>query len=78
MPPDDKADYGRMMTVVPIGTSINFAISGLNTRMHPFDTSCPATLESAVPWIAIRPPPGQSVITLENPDRPTAKFPYGP
>ena len=67
-----------MMTVAPMGTSINFAIRGLNTRIHPFDTSSPAVLGSDVPWIAIRPPPGQSVITLEKPERPTAKFPYGP
>jgi hypothetical protein len=69
------AGYGRMMTVAPIGTSINLDISLLNTRMQPFETSSPALLGSGVPWIAILPPPGQSVITRENPDRPRAKLP---
>src|SRR4029453_17359402 len=68
----------RMTTIAPIATSISFAISGLNTRTQPFDTSRPAMFGLDVPWIAIRPPPGQSVITLENPERPSAKFPYGP
>jgi hypothetical protein len=73
-----KSGYRRMTTDVPIGMSINVAISGLNTRTQPFETFWPAVFGSDVPWIAILPPPGQSVITFENPDSPSAKLPYGP
>ena len=35
--------YGRMTTVVPIGTSISRCISGLNTRTQPCETASPAS-----------------------------------
>ena len=53
-------------------------MSGLNTRMQPWLTISPLLDAYGVPWIAMRPPPGQSVSTSLKPDSPRANTPYGP
>lgn len=45
-------------------------MSWFHTRTHPCETASPLLLSNGVPWIAARPPPGQSLMTGENPDKP--------
>ena len=53
-------------------------MSALYTRTQPWEIICPRSAGFGVPWIAMRPPPGQSFRTGEKPERPSAKMPYGP
>ena len=63
-------------TGVPSGTSSTTSIV-VEDWTQPCDTALPRSLGLDVPWIAIRPPPGQSESTGEKPDRPSAAIPYG-
>ncbi len=61
----------RIRTVVPIGMARSRFICGLYTRGQPYETRAPRSVGSAVPWIAMRPPPGQFVSTSEKPESPS-------
>ena len=61
-----------MTTGVPMGTFVRPSMSSLKTRTQPWDTIWPRSPGFDVPWIAMRPPPGQSLSTWEKPDSPSA------